>query len=352
MDDTTGLRLAAELRRLRADRPMTQEDLAAASGVSVQTIRRAEKNASVGADSLRAICAALDVDLVALSQEAERALAPRAPVQVPTLDDAPDPIHDLKFAVATILYPVVTLPFMATIIAFAQGPFVDAGIIYVAPLLDLVFVTFVLISGLRILRACTPPEVDSDRSIPLRQLGVMGEIVLLSDLMIGGTIYLMTHKQAYTAAAILMTAGWVFGLLGIGGFTYGIQKRARARFRAAMQAREETCAHKMPSILVRLNTLVSRPVDAPALTEIEQLVQEACDLSVQARRAIDAKPLQLLVEDVRQGISSPARLADYITVAQRIFTQPIQRDHTDHVRPPKDVIRDVERLEGRFSLVG
>ena len=64
------------IRAARIAMKMTQAHLAAASGVSEKTVRRAEAGDRIGPESLRSLCAALGLDATAL--RAERDLVPQA----------------------------------------------------------------------------------------------------------------------------------------------------------------------------------------------------------------------------------------------------------------------------------
>lgn len=59
------------IRQARLARNMTQSHLAALAGVSEKTVRRAEAGDGIRADSVRALCAALDLDASRLRSEAE-----------------------------------------------------------------------------------------------------------------------------------------------------------------------------------------------------------------------------------------------------------------------------------------
>ncbi len=63
-DDVTDA--ASLLKRTRESRQMTQAHLAAAAGVSSRTVMRAEKGEEISPESMRAICAVLDLDAASL----------------------------------------------------------------------------------------------------------------------------------------------------------------------------------------------------------------------------------------------------------------------------------------------
>ncbi|RVU31141.1 2TM domain-containing protein [Neptunomonas marina] len=54
------------IRQLRQNRGWSQEQLAEVAGLSVRTVQRSEKGQTVGAESLKAIAAVLEVDLAQL----------------------------------------------------------------------------------------------------------------------------------------------------------------------------------------------------------------------------------------------------------------------------------------------
>ena len=59
------------VRGARVAKRMTQAHLASAAGVSEKTVRRAENGDRIGHESLRALCAVLDLDATSLGTEAE-----------------------------------------------------------------------------------------------------------------------------------------------------------------------------------------------------------------------------------------------------------------------------------------
>lgn len=64
--------LAAAVRRLREDRGLTQEQLAATAGITTGSVARLElEQSSPGWDTVRRICHALDVTLAELAAAVE-----------------------------------------------------------------------------------------------------------------------------------------------------------------------------------------------------------------------------------------------------------------------------------------
>lgn len=64
--------LARAVRALRADRNLSQEDLAAAAGIDVTALRRIEGGGNPTLATLRALAAALGISLTDLAREIER----------------------------------------------------------------------------------------------------------------------------------------------------------------------------------------------------------------------------------------------------------------------------------------
>lgn len=69
--------IAQNIKRLREARHWSQEELAAASGVNVRTIQRAESGRLLATESLRALAAAFDTTLEALSVSGDPMLRAR-----------------------------------------------------------------------------------------------------------------------------------------------------------------------------------------------------------------------------------------------------------------------------------
>lgn len=69
--------IAQNIKRLREARHWSQEELAAASGVNVRTIQRAESGRPMATESLRALAAAFDTTLEALSVSGDEMLRAR-----------------------------------------------------------------------------------------------------------------------------------------------------------------------------------------------------------------------------------------------------------------------------------
>ena len=63
--------MGANIRRIREQRPWTQEQLAGAANVDVRTVQRAEKGEPISAESLQAIAGALDVSIELLRVDPE-----------------------------------------------------------------------------------------------------------------------------------------------------------------------------------------------------------------------------------------------------------------------------------------
>src|SRR5882724_10192051 len=63
--------IAQNIKRLREERHWSQEELATASGVDVRTIQRAESGRRLATESLKALAAAFDTTLEALTVSVE-----------------------------------------------------------------------------------------------------------------------------------------------------------------------------------------------------------------------------------------------------------------------------------------
>lgn len=104
------------VRKLRLEMGLSQEQLAAMSGVSVRTIQRIERGAGASAETLKCLAAALNTGFSELRKEQPMATetSPNASTFTDAERDAMEYVRDIKaFYVHAIQYAVVKLGLLA-----------------------------------------------------------------------------------------------------------------------------------------------------------------------------------------------------------------------------------------------
>ncbi len=114
------------IRKLRMDKGLSQEQLAAMAGISTRTLQRIERGANASPETLKCLAAALDTDFARLRKDQQ--MPPNDAATLPELNaderEAMEYVRDIKaFYTHAMLYGVVTVGLVVLNLLTSPGYF-------------------------------------------------------------------------------------------------------------------------------------------------------------------------------------------------------------------------------------
>ena len=324
MADINPKRIAKILQDARDSKGVTQEWLSDASGVSIQTVKRAEGKGTIGPESLRALCSVLGMDAEEVLERASLRASSASPIlfrrsDVPRTDR--QVIEQLRRAciLPCLAVSAVGLGFsVILLLMYDETPHPGMAEYMVSAVLVAMGSLFVgMISSDRVLS----DNIDKSffgatlqRNDVVRCMLTYSISLFLSFLSVA-IFFGLILVGVGSGTAILLAIAW--GIASMYLPPRLLMKKVYKRLECMRDDAIRRFCEEMPVIIERIRDVVIKPFPENRIEEVARLLGEAQLIADAVCRSDDVRPLELLAEDVARGISGRKALLDYITLAQQ-----------------------------------
>lgn len=321
-------RVARRLREARERRTRTQEHVAGEAGVSVKTVKRAEAGDAVSAETLRALCAVLDLDVediwvedrppaevavfLRVGHEEERTRQRKRAAQQATAGG----LGLMIAATAALMIPVIRIE-MARMELVGDGligannaprpnlsdtpltPYGDSGWVFLAATILIVFLAEAIpfLRGRAVRTGAQRPVWSTVTCV------VAGVAFAAGGALVNGPL-----------AAVAWSLTVALTMTGLTAMEWALARRGERGLAAA----QDTFAARMPGVLARMRVLIDGAPQPDRFDRALALLREAQALADAVGRSEDVASLEMLLEDLSRGISGRKGLLDYVSIAERI----------------------------------
>jgi transcriptional regulator with XRE-family HTH domain len=307
MSLTPSERTAAILFQTRKKKAMTQELLVARSGVSIQTIRRAEQGVPVSAESLRAICAALDLDSEEILERASLAVGSEIPDRITVPQDRKDTVNYMGPRPWALLAATGGLIIAAALLVGASPTKLERTLLtlFFPVIWSFDFWLFVIGEGDPASR-CPATWLSLYPSRWSAPLQLAGYIAAGTSALIIGNVWvgIFSCFAVFSADKI--------------AYLFCVHKAIQDEKKAMMAATSEF-ATRIPEILTEIKNQILNQTGVGTAAAVRALAEEAARLAAAANRGRCALPLVYLADDVARGLSPRKSLIRYLDVADALL---------------------------------